>query len=72
MPVALTWTTSRKGCGPDGLKDLFVRNKLALYAFSVYAGGYAHYAELLGRAGGGVAVMQSAPDLASPGTWCPA
>ena len=30
----------QKGLGPDGLKDLLTRNKLALYAFSVYTGGY--------------------------------
>ena len=46
--------------GPQGLKDLLARHKLKLYAFSVYAGGYAKYADLLGRAGGGVAVHGSA------------
>ncbi|MEN6427770.1 MAG: sugar phosphate isomerase/epimerase [Phycisphaerales bacterium] len=46
--------------GPDGLKELLDKHQLRLSAFSVYAGGYARYAELLGRAGGGVAVQGSA------------
>jgi sugar phosphate isomerase/epimerase len=46
--------------GPEGLKEVLARNKLKLYAFSVYKGGYAKYAELLGKAGGGVAVRGSA------------
>lgn len=46
--------------GPDGLKDVLAKNKLKLYAFSVYSGGYGRYAELLGKAGGGVAVRGSA------------
>jgi sugar phosphate isomerase/epimerase len=46
--------------GPQGLQELLARNKLKLYAFSVYAGGYRRYAELLGRVGGGVAVRGSA------------
>jgi len=46
--------------GADGLKEVLAKNKLKLYAFSVYAGGYAKYAELLGKAGGGVAVHGSA------------
>lgn len=46
--------------GPGGLKELLSKHKLKLFAFSVYAGGYARYAELLGRAGGGVAVQGSA------------
>jgi len=46
--------------GPDGLKELLDKHKLTLFAFSVYAGGYARYAELLGRAGGGVAIQGSA------------
>ena len=45
--------------GPEGLKELLERNKLRLYTFSVYAGGYRKYAELLGKAGGGVAVRGS-------------
>ena len=46
--------------GPEGLKDVLVKNNLKLYAFSVYAGGYRRYAELLGKCGGGVAVRGSA------------
>ena len=45
--------------GPEGLKELLARFKLKLLAFSVYAGGYPRYAELLGKAGGGVAVRGS-------------
>ncbi|MBN1343832.1 MAG: sugar phosphate isomerase/epimerase [Phycisphaerae bacterium] len=45
--------------GPDGLKAMLAKNKLELFAFSVYRGGYAKYAELLGRAGGGVAIQGS-------------
>jgi len=45
--------------GPDGLKELLARNKLELFAFSVYVGGYGRYAELLGKAGGGVAIRGS-------------
>jgi sugar phosphate isomerase/epimerase len=47
--------------GPRGLKELLARHKLKLFAFSVYRGGYARYAELLGEAGGGVAIRGSAP-----------
>jgi len=46
--------------GPGGLQEMLVKNKLKLYAFSVYVGGYQRYAELLGKAGGGVAVRGSA------------
>ncbi len=49
-----------KRLGPDGLKALLARHKLKLCAFSVYQGGYARYAELLGKAGGGVAIQGSA------------
>lgn len=45
--------------GPDGLKELLTKLSLKLYAFSVYAGGYPKYAELLGKAGGGVAIRGS-------------
>ena len=45
--------------GPDGLKALLAKHKLKLFAFSVYRGGYERYAELLGKAGGGVAVRGS-------------
>jgi sugar phosphate isomerase/epimerase len=46
--------------GPVGLKDLLAKHNLKLFAFSVYRGGYGRYAELLGKAGGGVAVQGSA------------
>ncbi|MGD0091248.1 MAG: sugar phosphate isomerase/epimerase, partial [Planctomycetota bacterium] len=42
--------------GGDGLKELLAKNKLKLSGFSVYRAGYPKYAELLGKAGGGVAV----------------
>jgi sugar phosphate isomerase/epimerase len=45
--------------GPEGLKELLKKNKLKLFAFSVYRGGYEKYAELLGKVGGGVAVRGS-------------
>lgn len=48
-----------KRLGPDGLRALLAKHKLELFAFSVYRGGYARYAELLGKAGGGVAVQGS-------------
>lgn len=46
--------------GPEGLRTLLAKHNLKLFAFSVYRGGYARYAELLGEAGGGVAVQGSA------------
>jgi sugar phosphate isomerase/epimerase len=46
--------------GPDGLKKVLAKNNLKLFAFSVYKGRYERYAELLGKAGGGVAVQGSA------------
>ncbi|NLF67556.1 MAG: sugar phosphate isomerase/epimerase [Candidatus Anammoximicrobium sp.] len=46
--------------GTDGLRKVLDRRKLKLFAFSVYAGGYARYAQLLGESGGGVAVQGSA------------
>jgi len=51
----------QKRLGPDGLKELLAKNRLKLCAFSVYRGGYARYAELLGKAGGGVAIQGSGP-----------
>lgn len=48
-----------KRLGPARLKELLARHRLKLYAFSVYMGGYPRYAELLGQAGGGVAVRGS-------------
>ena len=47
--------------GAEGLKRLLAKHKLKLFAFSVYKGGYERYAELLGKAGGGVAVRGSGP-----------
>jgi sugar phosphate isomerase/epimerase len=47
--------------GADGLKNLLAKHNLKLFAFSVYSGGYGRYAELLGKAGGGVAVQGSGP-----------
>jgi sugar phosphate isomerase/epimerase len=49
----------QKRLGADGLKELLAKNKLKLFSFSVYRGGYRRYAELLGRVGGGVAVQGS-------------
>jgi len=46
--------------GPSGLQGILQKHGLRLFAFSVYSGGYPRYAELLGRAGGGVAVRGSA------------
>ena len=45
--------------GADGLKELLAKNKLKLCAFSVYPNRYPQYAELLGAAGGGVAIRGS-------------
>ncbi len=50
-----------KRLGAEGLKELLAKHKLKLFAFSVYRGGYERYAELLGKAGGGVAVRGSGP-----------
>jgi len=50
----------QKRLGAEGLKGLLAKHKLKLFAFSVYAGGYRKYAELLGKMGGGVAVRGSA------------
>jgi sugar phosphate isomerase/epimerase len=47
--------------GAEGLRKLLAKHKLKLFAFSVYSGGYGRYAELLGKAGGGVAVRGSGP-----------
>ncbi len=46
--------------GPDGLREVLARNRLQLYSFSTYIGGYAKYAKLLGDVGGGVAIQGSA------------
>jgi len=55
----------QKRLGPQGLKELLAKHNLKLYAFSVYAGGYPKYAELLGQAGGGVAI-RGAPGPCDP------
>ncbi|MCX7015728.1 MAG: sugar phosphate isomerase/epimerase, partial [Candidatus Sumerlaeota bacterium] len=52
--------------GPEGLKELLAKNNLDLLSFSVYSGGYAKYAKLLGDAGGGLAIRGSAKG-AGPG-----
>lgn len=49
----------QKRLGPSGLQELLKKHNLKSYAFSVYAGGYRKYAELIGKAGGGVAVRGS-------------
>lgn len=49
-----------KRLGAEGLKEMLAKHKLKLYAFSTYVGGYAKYAELLGKAGGGVVIQGSA------------
>ncbi len=48
-----------KRLGPNGLKALLTEHRLKLFAFSVYRGGYARYADLLGKVGGGVAIQGS-------------
>lgn len=49
----------QKRLGADGLKRVLQANKLDLFAFSVYQGGFPKYAELIGESGGGVAVRGS-------------
>ncbi len=51
---------AEKRLGPGGLKEMLEKHKLKLFSFSVYQGGYPRYADLLGKAGGGVAVRSSA------------
>jgi sugar phosphate isomerase/epimerase len=46
--------------GPQGLQSLLAEQKLKLFSFSVYRGGYSRYAKLLGDIGGGVAIRGSA------------
>lgn len=52
--------------GPGGLKELLAKHDLDLFTFSVYRGGYERYAELLGKAGGGVAVRGSTGGTPKP------
>lgn len=47
------------GGGAKGLKELLAKHKLKLFAFSLYRGDYPKYMELLGAAGGGVAIRGS-------------
>ena len=42
--------------GAKGLVECAKKNEIALYAYSVYRGGYPKYAKLIGEAGGGVAI----------------
>ena len=56
----------QKRLGAAGLKKLLAAHKLKLFSFSVYRGGYARYAKLLGESGGGVAVRGSTRE-ARPG-----
>ena len=53
----------QKRLGAEGLKELLARHKLKLYAFTCYNVGahadYPQFAELLGQAGGGVAVREA-------------
>jgi sugar phosphate isomerase/epimerase len=52
-----------KRLGPEGLKDLLAKTNLNLYAFTCYNvganAGYPRFAEILGKAGGGVAVREA-------------
>ena len=52
-----------KRLGPAGLRDLLAKHSLKLYAFTCYnvgaRAGYSRFAELLGQAGGGVAVREA-------------
>ncbi len=52
-----------KRLGPEGLKDLLAKNHLKLYAFTCYNvgtnAGYPRLVEMLGKAGGGVAVREA-------------
>jgi len=46
--------------GAEGLVECCKQNEIDLYAFSVYRGGFPKYAELIGKAGGGVAIHGAA------------
>jgi sugar phosphate isomerase/epimerase len=52
-----------KRLGATGLNDLLAKHKLKLYAFTCYNvgtnNGYPRFAELLGKAGGGLAVREA-------------
>ena len=45
--------------GPERLAELLTRLNLKPYAWSVYAGGFAKYADFIGKMGGGVAIQGS-------------
>lgn len=58
--------------GPDGLKELLARHKLALASFTTYrtkmeAVGFPAYADFIGRFGGGVVVRESQYIQIKPG-----
>ena len=59
--------TAAERLGPDGLRELLATHDLDLFSFSVYRGGYRKYADLLGGAGGGVAVRGSTGGEAESG-----
>jgi len=46
--------------GAEGLVDCCKQHGVALYALSVYKGGFPKYAELIGKSGGGVAIRGAA------------
>ena len=52
-----------KRLGPAGLKDLLAKHRLKLCAFTCYNvganNGYPRFAELLGKAGGGLAIREA-------------
>ena len=48
-----------KRIGPDGLKTLLAKHKLALSAFTIYTGGLERYGDFITRFGGGIAVQGS-------------
>jgi sugar phosphate isomerase/epimerase len=57
--------------GPDGLKELLARHKLALASFTTYrtgaeAVGFPAYADFIGKFGGGVVVRESEYTKAKP------
>ncbi len=52
--------------GAEGLQEMLGELDLELFSFSVYRGGYRKYADLLGGAGGGVAVRGSTGGEAEP------
>jgi sugar phosphate isomerase/epimerase len=54
-----------KRIGAMNFLKLLVKYRLRLFAFSVYAGGFAQYAELIGACGGGI-VVQGSPGPCKP------